>query len=194
MRTVLPRVAIALMATFLVTPVPAHADPITSASCNPTTSVPLIEYQTIADSYPNGAIMDTQGNRKVICFKVAFFNIGSGAIVVDPVPGGTPPSADPGTDLDACTGGSVPISNSQLHIAVLVGTSSSSLCLRIGSVSKTITLAPGGGYTVPTFEVWRDGTWSEIDRDGCPVEYIEYSFGDGDDTCMTTPSRVFPPA
>lgn len=179
----------AALTSLLLPAAPAAAE--TSVSCDPSTSQTILSPTTILGAEDNFVRMEEQGGRRVICFQFTFLNIGAGAIVVAPVTGGTPVVV--GADISPSNCPAEIFGNADFRIALDTSPATPAVCLRVGSLTKQIAFdasqLPGG----PTFEVWRDGTFSEIDRDTCLLEYLAYLSG-GPDTCMTTPTRVFPPA
>ena len=165
----------------------------TSASCDPADSQVLLE-PTNLGGYPDNFIyVDQQGDRRVICFNISFLNTAAGALVIGPVTGGTPLVAVDDTTPSSCP--QVIIDNATVGLRFSTSPTAPAFCFRLGtSVAKKIGLdtsqAPGG----PTIEVWRDGVFNELDRFACPLEYLAYLEDQTNDDCMTTPTRIFPPA
>lgn len=186
MRTAMPRIAAVVIAMLAFSPTPASAE--NWASCGPD-SQNIIEPTNIDGSFPNGVIMDDgPGDSKIVCYSVAFARAGSGAIIVDPVSGGTPPGVIVGTDLGTCPGDPL-FSNSTLHLAVNLSTAT--VCFAIQGNPKTLSFTAGGGYQLPRIEVWRNGDFSALDVAACPVAYAQYQFGEGGTACMNGgPQRI----
>lgn len=194
MRTTLSRIAgvtAGAALTALVLPAaPAAAE--TSTSCDPATSQAIVTPRTIGGAPDNFVYLAEQGDRRIICFQFTFLDIGAGAIVVAPMTGGSPVDVGADTSLSACP--VVPYDDGTFKIALNTSPASPAVCLQVGDLHKQISFDANGIPGGPTFEVWRDGTFSEIDRDTCPVEYLEYLSDPSNDDCMTTPTRIFPPA
>lgn len=193
MRSVLTRVATVTAGVALATlAIPAGtAAAATSTSCPAAGSTRLFTGGVLGSPDNRLWVYSPSTTQTIVCFDIPFGSIGGGAIVVNGATGFTPPTVTVGSNPATCTAEIVDIVD-PVPFRLATGASGTTVCFTVNSSTTTLTFGLPSVTTLPSVQIWRDGTFGWFDVAACASHLVAYAGGNTTPyfTCVNTPARI----